>query len=221
MAKHRRHPSDENQSETTMTETETENFAETSAETSADGTADQSVPSQQITIQGIIFSAPAPYAEGHVLSVVEANVLNQTYGENLRNNFAAVIRKKLEEMNKAAKAAAEAAGLEFTELKSYPAELMDDLRAEFAAYSTGYAFATRTARAPSDPVRAEALKIASELVKAALRSRNLKQKDMVEGQFDKLVDDLVAKRPEIMEEARNRVKATAALAEAGLAGLGL
>ena len=42
----------------------------------------------EITIAGQVFSVPVRYAAGHVLTEGEASALNQTYHENLRNNFA-------------------------------------------------------------------------------------------------------------------------------------
>ncbi len=50
-----------------------------------------------ITIQGANFNAPQPYDEGHVLTVNEASALNQVFAENLRNNFAARIKRSAEE----------------------------------------------------------------------------------------------------------------------------
>jgi hypothetical protein len=44
--------------------------------------------SNSITIAGKPFNVEPRYAEGHVLTANEASALNQTYFENLRNNFA-------------------------------------------------------------------------------------------------------------------------------------
>lgn len=43
---------------------------------------------QTITISGRPFTVAPRYAEGHILTANEASALNQTYFENLRNNFA-------------------------------------------------------------------------------------------------------------------------------------
>ena len=46
-----------------------------------------------ITIQKQLFNVPNRYAAGHVLTEGEANALNQTYHENLRNNFAGRVKE--------------------------------------------------------------------------------------------------------------------------------
>jgi len=53
-------------------------------------TPNTAVSGPQLTVQGIRFPLPTQprYAEGHVLTSVEASVLNQTFAENLRNNWA-------------------------------------------------------------------------------------------------------------------------------------
>src|SRR4249919_972251 len=43
---------------------------------------------EEITIQGQAFRVPIRYSAGHTLSEGEAGALNQTFHENLRNNFA-------------------------------------------------------------------------------------------------------------------------------------
>jgi len=65
-------------------------------------TIDSNTPRKEITIKDELFTVPVPYTAGHVLSENEANALNQTYHENLRNNFAGVVT--------AAKKAAEESG---------------------------------------------------------------------------------------------------------------
>lgn len=46
---------------------------------------------KRVTISGAIFEINAPYAAGHVLTDIEAGVLNQTWCENIRNNTAAKV----------------------------------------------------------------------------------------------------------------------------------
>ena len=59
------------------------------AETNANGY-------DQITIQGQVFRVPLRYKAGDVLKENEAGALNQTYHENLRNNFASKVRDGVE-----------------------------------------------------------------------------------------------------------------------------
>lgn len=48
-------------------------------------------PRKQIVVGGIILSAPTPFAEGDVLTGAEAAAINQTYLENVGNNFRAKV----------------------------------------------------------------------------------------------------------------------------------
>ena len=94
---------------------------------------------EQITIAGKTFNAPLRYEEGHELSAGEAAALNQTYHENLRNNFAKKVKDAIE------------AG----------AFSQDVIQIEFDAYAREYQFGVRTGGggAPRDPVTKEALDI--------------------------------------------------------------
>lgn len=140
---------------------------------------------QELTIQGYTFTAPAPYDEGHVLTANEAKALNQTYGENLRNNFAKNVTKAKEagEVN------------------------IEALRAEFAKYADEYEFAAkRQARGPVDPVAREAQKIARNAISERLREMGKKASDLAEGKMDEMVAQLAA-RADFMESARKIVEA--------------
>src|SRR5215471_12844559 len=99
---------------------------------------------EQITIAGKTFNAPVRYEEGHELTSGEANALNQTYHENLRNNFA-----------KRVKDAIEAGGYD-----------QSAIQREFDSYAEKYEFGVRTGGGGStrDPVLAEALAIARNMI---------------------------------------------------------
>lgn len=147
--------------------------------TEATETAVESVESPSttsITIQGLSFSIPQPYAVGHVLTEVEAGALNQTFAENIRNNMAGKVKK--------AKEAATEAGTELDEAT---------LRSEIDEYISTYSFATKRAtRTPTDPVEKLANKLASEAIKGALKARGYDLKSVTEDQFDTLVANLLA-----------------------------
>jgi hypothetical protein len=159
---------------------------------------------QEVTIQGIVFAAPAPYDAGHEINEAEAKTLNQVLGENLRNNFAAKVKDLKDK--------AEGGNLSEEEI--------DGLRTAFAEYAAKYEFSgKRQARAPLDPVAREASKIAKQTITTALTAKGLKVKDLKEGQMDDLVAQLLSKQPGIMEEARRRVSATQDIAADALEGL--
>jgi len=149
---------------------------------------------QQITIQGHEFTAPAPYAEGHQLNEAEAKTLNQVLGENLRNNFASRV-----------KSAMEAEG-GMTEAK------LAELREAFVTYAEEYEFqGKRQARQPADPVAKEAQKMAREAILMKLKEQGKKQSDLADGVLDTLVKQLGA-REDYMAEARKRIEQVKSMA---------
>ncbi len=161
---------------------------------------DSNTSTQTLAIDGITFTAPAPYNEGHQITQREATALNQLFAENLRNNF----RKKVAD----AKEKALAAGAE-----AITGEALDALVAEFTTYADEYEFAgKRGSRTPTDPVAKEATKIARDKLNEAFKAKNFDKKTLAEGQFDKMVQDLLAKRPDFTELARRRVEEMQALA---------
>lgn len=102
-------------------------------------------------IQGIAVTFPAPYAEGHVCTAAEAAALNQLLKENISNN----LRKWVAETNPTP---------EFLQ------SAVDERAAE-------YEFGVRSGgggRAPADPVRTEALKLARQLVVSRLKQAGRK-----------------------------------------------
>ncbi len=153
--------------------------------------------SQTILIQGLQFNAPAPYNEGHVLSEAEANVLNQTFGENLRNNFASVV-----------KSARTALGLpDKTDLTDET--VIAELTTKFAEYASTYTFSGRRApKAVADPVEREAIRIAKSIVTEHLAAHKVLVKNLPEGRMDSLVTELLSKRPDIRVEAQRRIAVT-------------
>ena len=102
-------------------------------------------PTGAVVIQEYTFSIPKPFAEGHVCTGAEADVLNQTLAENIRNNTAGRVKKAVAE-------------------GSFDHALM---QAEIDAYVKEYEFGVRRGRGPVDPIEREALAIAKEEVKLA------------------------------------------------------
>lgn len=162
----------------------------------------------KIKVQGLIFEASKPYAEGHVLNALEAKTLNQTRDENLRNNFAKTVKDVL------AKIAGE------TPEGGTPRELsieeISDLQSKFAAYDLAYTFAERRAAAPVDPIEKIAHGLAWEHIKTKLKEKNYDLKTVSAEKKEELIASLISKDASIMEEARRRVESSKAIASTAL-----
>lgn len=106
---------------------------------------------EQITVAGKVFNAPIRYEEGHELTAGEASALNQTYHENLRNNFA----KKVKEADEAGT---------FDEAA---------MQAEFDTYAEQYQFGVRSGGGgvSRDPVMQAAMNIAKTQIRAAIKKK--------------------------------------------------
>ena len=157
------------------------------------------IEQRRIKVEGLIFNAPAPYKAGHVLTDNEANTLNQTFAENLRNNFAKKVKQAKEEAQKN--------GGEF------PADgeaAPEALQTDFTTYASDYEFGTRAAGGggesalPRDPTEREAFIMARDLIRQHAKSKGIK---LDAEQIAGLVPGILSKRPEIREEAQRRIAA--------------
>lgn len=134
--------------------------------------------SHSITIAGKPYNVEARFAEGHVLTANEASALNQTFFENLRNNFA----------GKAKEGADQAAFDEYA-----------------ASYQFGVRTGGGGSR---DPVEVEAMSIARDTVKDMIRKAGKKLSDYSAAAISETAGKLLAhevKGPEIRELAKKRV----------------
>ena len=132
---------------------------------------------QTITIAGKPFTVAPRYAAGHVLTENEAQALNQTYFENLRNNFATKAKE-------------------------------GGSQEDFDAYASSYQFGVRTGGGSRlDPVRAEAMSLARDQVKAVIKANGKNLSDYkaaaITTAAEKLLDS--PKGAEILELAKKRV----------------
>lgn len=154
---------------------------------------------ETITIAGEAFQAPVRYEEGHELTAGEASALNQTYHENLRNNFA----KKV------------------TEAKKTGAIDLAAFQAEFDTYAASYAFGVRTGGggAPRDPVMSEALRIAKSMIRDALKKKGRKVSEVDASALNEKAKVLVQNKPEILALAKQRVAEQQAAAAGDLGDL--
>lgn len=152
--------------------------------------------SHTITISGKPFEVEPRYSEGHVLTANEASALNQTFFENLRNNFA----------GKAKEGADQAA---------------------FNEYVTAYQFGVRVGGSGSrDPIEVEAMNMARQQIKDAIKLRNGKVSDYSAETITAAAAKRLDQDPSIRELARQRVEqmrsvATSAVSDDLLSGLEL
>ena len=140
-------------------------------------------PTGAFAIQGKSFNIPKPFTEGHLCSNSEAGVLNQILAENTRNNWASRIKKEVEEET-------------FDQSK---------MQAEIDEYLENYDFGVRRGRGPSDPVEREALNMAKEIVRNALREKGFKLGDVAVEDINRLAEEAIASNPDITKEAKRRV----------------
>jgi hypothetical protein len=157
-----------------------------------------------ITIQGLEFEVPRPYAAGtRELTAGEAHALNQTMAENLRNNFASTVKSAMDAYRKANSLADDA---------EVPVANLDHdaLQAELDKYAGEYKFREGGGggvRGPSDPIEREAIAIATAKVKAKLSEKGIKLNSVSKDKMAELVQAVIVKYPDIRAEAERRVKA--------------
>ena len=155
----------------------------------------------QITIQGKPFRVPIRYSAGHQLTEGEANALNQTFHENLRNNFAKKVSDGVE------------AGLGDEVLQ----QQLDD-------YASEYQFGARTGGGGfrGDPVMSFAMGIAREMVRNAIKAKNLPQDDWPASRISQAAKALLDQQGEdgkIIQTARRAVEAEKEAAKEAMASV--
>lgn len=138
----------------------------------------------EVTIQDNKFIVPQPFSNGHVCNENESAALNQILVENTRNNFAKRVKTAVENgtFNQGA------------------------MQTELDKYLEGYEFGVRRGGGPTDPVGKEAMNLAKELVRNALRKKGFKLSDVSAKQINELAAEALEKRPDIRKEAEQRVK---------------
>lgn len=149
-----------------------------------------------ITIAGFEFAVPVRYTEGHQLTAGEASALNQTFHENLRNNFASKVKAATKDLEKDA---------EFDTA---------DLQEELDKYADAYQFGVRAVgqRVSADPVKREAMVLAKSAIRAALSKQGKKATpEAIAAAAEKLLAS--EKGESYMEVARQRVEAAKSVAE--------
>lgn len=149
---------------------------------------------EQITIAGAAFNVPVRYEEGHELTAGEASALNQTYHENIRNNFAKKVKDAGDNPDLAA------------------------LQAELDAYAAEYQFGIRTpgTGVTRDPVMSEAMRIAKKQIGELMKKNGKKIGDYEVSAINEAAKKLLARDPQIMELAKQRVAEQQSLASADI-----
>lgn len=152
-------------------------------------------PTKARTIGGITVQVPTPYGEGYVLTQAEADMLNQTFAENISNNM------RSKSVDDAGNAVDEA---EFQ-------RLVDE-------YIAGYTPGVRAgggggagARALS-PVELEVRNLATAKLKEILKAKGLKQKDI---EFTTVRDQIIEQHNEALTAQAKKIVAAREKATAG------
>lgn len=131
--------------------------------------------SHNITIAGKAFSVEARYSEGHTLSANEAAALNQTFFENLRNNFAS---------------------------KAKEGATQEDFDAYALSYQFGVRTGGGGSR---DPIEVEAMRIARDQIRQTIKERGLNISDYSAESISTAASRLLERDPSIREIAKERV----------------
>lgn len=157
-------------------------------------------PRRAIRMGDMRVNVPEPFAEGHPLSESEANVLNQTYAENIRNNISSRVKNSETELDEAA------------------------VQAMIDEYVTTYEFGVRAGGGgvALTPVERRVRKIASERVRAVLKEQGYTKKDIGDEAFDEYVQKVIDANPQITDLAESQLKAEQEAASAvDLSGVSL
>lgn len=162
----------------------------------------ESTPRETYTIAGESFSIPAPYAAGHHLTEGEANALNQTWAENVRNNQASKVK----------------------EAKEAGTFIQDVFQGRIDDYCESYEFGVRSGGGgrTSDPVMGEALNIARDMVRKALVAKGFRlsgEGAVKAAKVSELAKRLIEKNPAILDTARARVEEVRQIADIALGDL--
>lgn len=157
------------------------------------------MPTRTTGIAGHDFEVNQPYAAGHVISEIEAKVLNQTRAENVGNNMRATVKEMLEKN-----------------------ESLDAIRAKIAEYDAQYNFSMGGGggRAPIDPLEKEIRRLAKAMVHDSIRANGKKLKDYTDEQLEGAYDR-AAQRDDVRAEAQKNLKAAQKRAKASAEELGL
>jgi hypothetical protein len=155
----------------------------------------------QITIQGQTFRVPIRYATGHQLTEGEASALNQTFHENLRNNFAKKVAEGVE------------AGVG-----------TDVLQQQLDDYANEYQFGVRTGGGGfrGDPVMTLAMNSAREIIRSVIKTKGLDADDWPAARVSQAAKALIDSQGEdgkIISAARKQIESEREVAKEAMASV--
>jgi len=152
----------------------------------------QDAPVGELTIKGVSLKFSLPFYDGYRLRQNDADVLNQTYRENLSNNFRKVVEEAIEKGNADPQA----------------------LQKELDEYVISYDFGVRVGGFKSaDPIETQAITLAKMLAKKALRQQGVKTKDIDNERLASVAREILEKNPSLRARAETIVKAKNAAAK--------
>lgn len=140
-------------------------------------------PRRERTIGGLKVSVPAPYGEGYTLSQAEADMLNQTFAENISNNM----RSKVEQDGRALS--------------------LEEFQALVDEYVTKYEPGVRQGGAGGGaraltPIEQEVRSLATSKLKEILKSKGLKQRDIP---FTETRDKIIEKHKDALTAQAEKI----------------
>lgn len=152
-------------------------------------------PRNDRTIGGILVKVPAPYAEGHVCSAGEAQMLNQTLAENFSNNLRSKVEKFVPEGS--------------PEGTAPRAATADEAQGLVDTYAGSYEPGVRRAgsgggRKTLDPVEREMRTIARESLNGLLQRQGLKRNEV---DYDNLLDQVLTEHDAALRAKAEKIVA--------------
>lgn len=191
-----------------------------------------STPRRKIQIGGVVLQAPTPYSAGHVLNDNEAAAINQTYLENVGNNFRSAVTKakKLAILGNAEATPEQIKTVTDAQLKTFDSNLEDDtfagsfvidadLQTKLDALVSEYQMGVRRSSSVEvlSPVEREARGMAKTILKGALQKKNIKLNTVSADWYDREIAKLLDKDSPKMIGERNRTAEIWAAAEEAVA----
>lgn len=149
-------------------------------------------PTGEYTIAKHKFTLFRPFAAGYVVTEAEANALNQTFAENVRNNFASKVK-------------------EHSDAGSFD---QDALQAELNAYMDTYEFGVRKGRPAggtgsggrrADPASTRALELARAAVRKKIQEIGGNLKDYTAKDISARAAKAVESNPKFLETAIRQI----------------
>lgn len=154
-----------------------------------------------LTISGVVFDAPTKFAAGHTLSADEAAALNTLFHSDLSSKLKPLVVK-----------AQKAAGA-----LDLPPDAKADLETKLAEFARTHTFVPKSASS-YDPVTREAFKMIRPQLLNKLKEKGIDPKTFPQEKQEALMLQWLAKKPDILAEAKRRIEALTTIASDIIAG---